>query len=241
VAKSSLENVLKSVLSVGNAEQNFAYPPHVFEQHFNIVTSFLIDAFVETYPKYVEVLQPFMISKRIAVTDGYVKFPSDYRNLLGAPSINVKPGGGDCSDNNPIIIDTKSEFKTANLKSGCKSYPIEIVDKGQWDARTTSEYAFPTYENPIGLYKDENKLKVCPYDLATVEILYVKNEKQYRYGYITQPDDTFIYNVATSVESEWNDAASKWLVKGCLALYAAYSQNKELKDYSLVLNQAGLF
>lgn len=237
--KASLPNILQAVLSVGNSEQNAAYPPYVFDNHYNIVTFFLLDGLAATYPAGVDILKPFIQSNRIPVTAGYIQLPEQYRNLLGAPSINVNPKGQDCND--PIIIDTEAEFKTANRKAGCKTYPIEIVDKNTWDNRTTSGYAFPTYENAIGMFIGNNRIKVCPYDLASVEVTYVKKEKLYRYGYIMQPDDTFIYNEATSIPTEWDTAASSLLFRGTLALYAAYAKDNSLSDYSQVLNKLGLF
>lgn len=237
--KSSLQNILQSVLSVAQSEQNFAYPPYIFDNHYNIVTSFILDGLSKIYPSMLDIILPFIQSKKIPVTNGYVKLPEEYRNLLGAPSITVNPAGKDCSDT--IIIDTASEFKTANLKAGCKTYPIQIVSKEEWDDRTTSGYAFPTYSNPIGMFIGEKKIKVCPYDLAVVEVTYVKKEQLYRYGYIIQPDDTFIYNEATSVPSEWDTQAAAMLFKGCLSLYAAYSRDNSTSDYSTLLNNAGLF
>lgn len=236
--KSSLENVLKSVLSVGNAEQNFAYAPYVFDNHFNIVTSFMLDQFAIHYPRYQDAFLTFIEKKAIPVTDGYVKLPDEYRNLLGAPSISVNPDQSDCSD--PVIIDTKSEFKTANLKGGCKTYPIEIVDKRTWDDRTTSTYAYPTYKRPIGIFEGR-KIKVCPYDLTKVHVMFIRKEKICRYGYITQPDDTYIYDAATSVESEWTEAAFELLFKGVSSLYAAYSRDNTLIEWNALLLKAGLF
>jgi len=237
--KSSLQNILQSVLSIGNAEQNFAYPPYQFDNHYNIVTSFVLDGLSKIYPSSVDILLPFIQSKKIPVTNGYVQLPDEYRNLLGAPSINVNPAGKDCSDT--IVIDTAAEFKTANLKGGCKTYPIQIVSKAEWDDRTTSGYAFPTYENPIGMFIGEKRIKVCPYDLAVVEVTFAKKEEKYRYGYIVQPDDTFIYDPTTSVPTQWDTPASALLFKGCLALYAAYAKDNQLSDYSQILNGAGLF
>lgn len=236
--KSSLENVLKAVLSVGNAEQNFAYAPYVFDNHFNIVTSFMLDQFAIHYPRHQDAFLPFIVKKSIPVTDGHVILPDDYRNILGVPSISITPDKKDCSD--PVIIDTKSEFKTANLKAGCKTYPVEIVDKRTWDARTTSSYAYPTYEKPIGIFEGR-KIKVCPYDLSRVQLLYIKKENIYRYGYITQPDDTYLYDQATSVESEWTEAAFELLFKGVSSLYAAYSRDNALVEWNALLSKAGLF
>lgn len=238
--KSGLENVLKSILSVANAEQNFAYAPNVFETHYNIVTSFLLDNLAIVYPQFVDAVLPFIKSQNIPVINGYVDLPADYRNLLGAPSITVRPDGGDCSSQ-AVIIDTDAEFKAAQLKSGCKTYSIEMVDKGQWDARTTSEYAFPTHKNPIGLWDGGRRFKVCPYDLAYVKVTYLKKEQIYRYGYITQPDDTFIFDPVTSIDGEWDEAAFELLFKGIFALYSTYSRDQTIMEYSQLLNKAGLF
>lgn len=236
--KSSLENVLKSVLSVGNAEQNFAYAPYVFDNHFNIVTSFMLDQFAIHYPRYQDAFLPFIKKEVIPVINGYVELPEEYRNLLGVPSISVNKDKKDCSD--PIIIDTKSEFKTANLKAGCQTYPVEIVDKRTWDYRTTSAYAYPTYENPIGIFEGR-KIKVCPFDLARVQVLFIRKEKIYRYGYIIQPDDTYLYDSATSEESEWTEVAFELLFKGVSSLYAAYSRDNALIEWNAILSKAGLF
>lgn len=236
--KSSLNYILQSVLSVGNKEQNFAYAPLIYTQHFNIVTSFIIDKCIEAYPNYLDVLRPFVITKKIPITNGAVVLPDNYRNILGAPSINAKPSG-ECKDADTPV--TATSFKLKTLQGGCKSRPIKILDEQQWDYRTTSGYKYPTYENPIGCMFGSDSFKVCPFDLSTVELRYVKIEKQYYFNYTLQPDDTYIFNPTGSAESEWTDAASEYLVKGVLALYSAYLRDNQLSQFSAVLNQAGIF
>lgn len=233
--KSGLDNVLQSVLSVGNKEANQNYPPSIFSRHFNAVTSFLLDKLVELYPYKSDLLLPFLRTLKNPITNGGVPLPGDYRNYLSF-SISVKPDGSDCSD----VPTTATSFKIAGLKSGCKTVPIEILSRKEWDYRTTSTYAFPTIENPIGVFK-EGQLKVCPYDLAKCEINYVKKENLYSYGYVLQPDDTYIFNVATSVESEWSDNAFQPLFKGVLALYSAYLRDNQLTEFSGILNEKSLF
>lgn len=238
--KASLQNILQQVLAVGNQDQNFGYPPNIYASHYNITTSYLIDVLAKIYPVHCDVLLPLINVVKIQVKDGHIQLPEEYRNILGAPSISVKKDGSDCSDNNPVVIDTASEFKTAILKSGCKTVPITILDKSQWDYRTTSTYAYPTIDNPIGLYVADRKIKVCPYDLANVEVMFVKKEPVAKYGYLMNPDDTFIFDPATSQEVGWGEAAAEFLFKGVLSLYAAYSRDKELTDYTTVLKQIGL-
>lgn len=244
--KSSLENLVKAVLAVGNQDQNLFYPPHIIDQHINITTSLLIDRLSKTYPVNVDMLQPFIKSFKTPVKKGYVELQDDYRNLLGAPSINVRDDGSDCSDN-PVIIDTEREFELEKLKSGCKSRPIDIVDKAQWDYRTTSNYDYPTYKNPIGMFVGvvqgmgtKKQMKVCPYDLKFVEVTYVRSEKKYRYGYTLNPDDTFIFDPLTSEDTEWGDAAFSKLFSAMLALYSAYSRDNMLSDWGQILINQGI-
>lgn len=163
--------------------------------------------------------------------------PDDYRNLLGSPSINVRPDGKDCGASAP---DNAMEFKQAQLRGGCKSYPIEIVSAETWDDLTTSTYGFPTYTKPIGKFVEGNKIKVCPYDLGSAEITYVVKESEYVVGYIMQPDDTYIIDSVTTTEFEWEEPAFKYLFKGVLALYSAYSRDNTIMDYSQVLNKEGV-
>lgn len=231
--------MLKSVLSVGNQEQNFFYPPRIFSDQFNTVTSLLLSALVKTYPVGIDMIRPFLIRKRAAVKNGYVELEDNYRNFLSAGINAKKDGTGECGEKE-VVIDTEQEFKLSGLKSDCKSVAIEFVSNKEWDYRTSSTYKFPTYETPIGCFLDANKFKVCPYDLATVDVRYVRQENVYRYGYITQPDDTYIFDKSTTVESEWTSAAFDKIFPAMVSLYAAYSRDPSLTDWSRVLHNEGI-
>jgi hypothetical protein len=235
--KGSLNYVLQSVLSIGNKEPNMQYPPSVFSSHFNIVTSFLLDKGIEAYPKSLDVLRPFVLSKKVNTQNGYVILPAEYRNMLGVPSISAKKdGSGEC--NEPI---NKNSFEAEQNRSGCNTVAIEMLPQNEWDERTQSTYAKPSYKKPIGCFFGADRFKVCPYDIGSVEVRFVRKENVYVYGYTMQPDDTYIFNAATSAESEWGNAASEFLVKGVYALYAAYLRDDTSMTYSRILNEAGLF
>lgn len=238
--RSSLENMLRSLVDVGNKEQNQQIPPRVFDSIYNITTSFAKSSLVKAYPVGLDILRPFMRSKVIHVEKGLVKLPPDYRDMLGRPSISArKEGNSECAE--VTKIEDANEFRLANLKSGCESRPIDMLTQDEWDDRTTSEYAYPTYWDPIGCFFDATTFRVCPFDIAQVSVRYVVDEKLYRYGYINQPDDTYIYDKQTSVESEWGDNAFPALFKGCLALYSMYLRDPLLTNGSQILNQIGLF
>ena len=56
-----------------------------------------------------------------------------------------------------------------------------------------------------------------------------------------QPDDTFLFDEDTSVETEFETAAAEYLFKGCLALYSGYAKDPSLTDFTTLLKQTGLF
>lgn len=238
--RASLKNVLKNLVDVGNKEQNQQLPPRVFDSLYNITSSFGRSALIKSYPLGSDILLPFIKTKVIPAIKGYVTLPPDYRDMLGRPAITAKKNKtGECAEETKI--ENEDEFNLAVLKNGCESRPIDMVTQNEWDYRTTSKYKFPTYWNPIGCFFDANKFKVCPYDIGMVSVRYVVDEKIYMYGYINQPDDTYIYDPNTSIESEWNDNAFPFLFKGCLALYADYLRDNQLANASQILNQIGLF
>lgn len=231
----SLDNMLKSVLGVGNAEQNQSYPPNIYSSHFNVVTSLLINKLVDIYPINLDMLKPFMVKKQVIVTNGYVELTDDYRNLLGAGISAKNDNTGEC-DTTP----TGNDFNVGILKAGCTTRPIEFLTTKEWDYRTTSGYKFPTYWNPIGCFFESNKFKVCPYDLKSVEIRYVRKEAIVSYGYIMQPDDTFIFDPSNSVESELTSAAFAPLFNALSHLYAAYTRDPDLTNYAMILTEKGI-
>lgn len=235
----TLQNILQDVLAVGNNEANSSYPPSIYSAHFATVTSFLITRMVELYPSnptIVDVINPFIKISVQPVKDGYIELPEDYRNILGNPTINVNPDGKDCEQGNYQPIN-EANFNKKVLQAGCRKIDIVIVPKSEFADRTTSTYAFPTYNDPIGYFAAPNKIKVCPYDLAKVELTYVRKELIPNASYIIQPDDTYLLNPSSPdyVESEWENSAYSMVFKGVLALYSAYMRDPELKDWSQII------
>lgn len=240
--KVKLDSMLRSVLSVANEEQNFFYSPVIYEAQFNVATGLLLSKLARLYPTeqwVIDAIEPFVEKTIIPVTEGYIQLPDNYRNLLGSPQITVKKDkSGECSD--PLIIDTEREFKLANLKGKCEKRPIVIVSESEFAYLTTSTYNYPTYWNPIGYFSGQKQITVCPFDIGKVEVLYARQEKQYVYNYILQPDDTFLFNPDGSVESEWTNAAFTPLFNALVCLYSAYAKDGELQNWSMLLTQHGI-
>lgn len=232
--KVSLNNLLQSVLSIGNTGQSSFYPPFIYETQYNIVSGLLLSKLAQNYPADLDMLLPFIVDKPTPVSNGYVILPDDYRNWLSA-SINIKPEGAGCEG----IVVNANIFKTANLKAGCQTRPIDILEQKEWDYRTTSSYAFPTYANPIGCFFG-NKLKVCPYDIAKVDIRYVRKENYYVFGYLEQPDGTYIYDTKTSIETEWTSAAFAPFFNAMSSLFSAYVRDGVILDWSKWLHEKGI-
>lgn len=233
---STLENIVKSILGVGNKEANQQWPPYIIDAQFNTVTGFLISRLVESYPIGQDILRPFIKTEKIPAKNGYVTLPEDYRNKLGAGISVKKDSSGECDE-----IQTAQTFKSDELKGGCKSKFIEFLPESEWDDRTSSTYKFPTFDAPIACFFGADKFKVCPYNIGVVELRYVRKEKQVKYGYILQPDDTFIYDVNTSEESEWENASFDKLFTGMFVLYSAYLRDNTLMDWSVLLKEKKIF
>lgn len=237
VSSVSLQNMLNSVLGVFNVEQSMAYSPKIYEAHYNTVTSLLLSKLAKTYPdsqESIDMIDPFVEQQLLVVKDGYISLPGNYRNMLGSPMIAAKgDNSGECSD----LPVTATDFKVGVQKSKCKQNPLTIVPESEWADKTRSTYDFPTYENPIGYFSGKKQIKVCPYDISRVLVTYARKEKQIVVGYIMQPDDTFLIDTSTSIGPEWTDAVYPIIFKALCALYAAYSRDRDLAEWSQVLIQ----
>lgn len=233
--------MLQSVLSVANAEQNMAFPPLIYQNIYNAASSLVLSKLIAefpTSPQNVDMLYPFMTTAKIPITNGYVQLPPDYRNLLGNPSISVKPDGSDC-DGTDGDITNAAQFQAANNKAGCKSAPVVIVNQSEWDKLTVSTYRYPTYDDPIGVMFGQNRIKVCPYDITKVELRYAIQEDTYVYGYIMQPDDTYVFDPTTTVDSIWGSNAFDRLFPLITFLYSEYTRDNSLRDFTSLLAQRG--
>src|SRR6185312_7799408 len=185
VNTSSLDNVLKRVLAVANQGQNTYYSPYIYTQHRNVIESLLLSELVKSYPANNDVIAqitPFVKIAIIPVTDGYIQLPDGtgkdpaYRNILGAPMIFSNPNDtSECGA--PIEPLTPENFKIGILKSGCKLNPVNIVPQSEFAYRLKSSYDFPTFENPIGYFMDANKIKICPFALTKIAVMYAKKER----------------------------------------------------------------
>lgn len=242
-----MDDIVKKVLSVGNKEQNQHWPPHIISEQFNTVSNFIIDRCVELFPGnngIVDIIKPFLIKKQVAVVGGIIPFPENYRNLLGAAITVTKDLKSLCSDaaeyKNDPLKKTVAQMEREKTTGNCISNIVTMVDQDEWDERTTSNYKKPTYKKPIGCIFEGEGIRVCPYDIGHVELRYVREPKEYRYGYTQLPDDTFVFDPTVSEESEWNKTATAYLFKGMSSLYSIYLRDTEMRNWNTELKNIGL-
>jgi len=241
--KSSLQNILQAVLATVQQSQNFFYSPQVYTQHRNIIESLLLTELIKSYPENNEVIDqisPFVEIEIIPVTDGYIQLPDDYRNILGTPMIFANPTNtGECGQplDEPL---TPTNFKLGILKSGCRLNSVRIFPQTEVSYILKSTYDFPTHESPIGWYIDSNKIKVCPFDLTKVAVMYARNETLLNYGYIPQPDDTYIYDPTTTIDTQFGSNCFDKIYNATLFLYSAYAKNPDMQNFSLLLKERGI-
>lgn len=230
-------NLLKSLTAVGNFEQNMFYPPFVFQAHVNTITSLLISELVKIFPKSpsaLDMLNPFIKIAMIPATNGFIQLPSDYRDILGTPMIFANPDStGECGGQIEPL--TAQNFKTGILKAGCKLNAVTVVPQAEFGDLTTSTYNAPTYDQPIAYFSGSNQLRICPYDLTKVAVMYARQETPYIMGYIMNPDDTYFIDPTTTTDTEWTSAAYTPIFNALVALYSAWSRDNEIVNWSQVL------
>jgi hypothetical protein len=240
-SKSGFQNLVTSLISVSNQDQNFFIPPWIISAIVNTATSFLIDKCVELYPTnstLIDIIDPYVSVACLPPSGGLIILPSNYRNILGAPSVIVNKGC-ECAEIT-VPISTPQQFLTATLKGGCSRRPITIVAQSEFDYLTTSSYKAPDYWNPIGYFTGQKQIRVCPADLSKVYLLYVQQEQVYTAGYIMNPDDTWVLDQNTTVDTLWGNAAFQPLFKALNHLYGAYSRDKQFSDWASLLSQLSI-
>lgn len=239
--KVSLDGMLKAVLGIFNIPQNSSLPPSIYSSMYNATTSMILSHAAKIFPNsssVLDIIDPLVERTIVPVKSGKLLFPESYRNILGSPQISAKKdGSSECGKN----LITTQEFNSAVQKSGCEKRPIVEVKQTEFAYKTTSSYDAPDYYNPIGYRAGKREMVVCPADISSAEIMYIRNEKTYVYGYKMNPDDTYYFDPETSVESEFENAAFEPLFKGICACYAAWSRDRELIDWSRILNNENLF
>ena len=135
-----MDTILKMVLASGNKEQNQHYPPHIFQQHFNLATSWLIDEIVRLFPKsqeLVDLLRPFLETRDAHVKNGIIEFPEGYRHLLGvgcfvaddfkSPCGCDEAKSGNCGEfKNDPLAPVEVDVKVRVAKKRCISRPVTM-------------------------------------------------------------------------------------------------------------------
>jgi hypothetical protein len=244
----TMDSILRKVLSQANADQNQSYPPRIYEEHFNIVSKFLIGDVAKSYPgndAIVKLGMPFTKVKDIPVINGTFELPKDHWKTLGI-TIFV-------SDDFSEACDYKEELTDQNvldqkLKKRSKPQPVDEVDQYEFKRLINHSYKAPTLEKPIAALFGTSANEAKPvYNIGPnsgipmVQLSYLVEPKEYVYGYTMNPDDTYQYDASKGVESEWNENATEYLFKGVNILYSAYVRDNEQREWAQILKQTGLY
>lgn len=234
-------------MAQANADQNQHYPPSVFTEHFNLATSWLIDEIMKVFPgeqHIVDLVKPFMETKDVIVKYGKIAFPENYRHYTGMAIFTTTDFKNPCGCDEVKQDENKSDEEIVGEKKAkriCISQDVKLVDIDSWNNLTTHPYKKPTYQKPIACIFQGDGIKICPFDIPSVEIRYIRQPKIYKYGYTPMPDDSYQVNPATTIESEWQDNAMSYLFRAINTLYSGYVRDPEQRDLALQLTKIGLF
>lgn len=244
----TLDSVLRKVMAQANADQNQHYPPSIFTEHFNLATSWLIDEIIKVFPgeqHIVDLVKPFMEVQDVIVKNGKIAFPPNYRHYTGMgifTTTDFKSPCG-CDEAKEEESDQTNEGLVGEKKAKriCVSQDVKLVDIDSWNNLTTHPYKKPTYAKPIACIFQGDGIKICPFDIPSVEIRYIRQPKTYNYGYKMLPDDSYQVDKDTTTESEWEDNAMSYLFRAINTLYSGYVRDPEQRDLALQLTKIGLF
>jgi hypothetical protein len=240
----SLQSLLNALLGVALQEQNMQIPPFIFSSWINTITPLLISALVKSYPsnpQVLDMLDPFVKFEPLPCKNGYITLPDDYRNIIGSPYILIN-GDKDGVCGKDEKIETQAQFQAAINRGRCLATPIDIIPESEFAVRTSSTYKYPDLEFPVGYFAGQRQIKICPYDLSRVFLLYARNEKTVNMTYIMQPDDTYLLDPSNIYfqDTEWTSAAFEPIFKALTSLYSAYSRDQELFNWTEFLIVKGI-
>lgn len=256
----TLEDIYRDVLEVANKDQNSHYPPRTLTQHVNFATNALIDQCAKMYPTnnaVISILKPFLKQEELNVVNGKVSFPKGYREFLsmgvyvrdekiGEKKITACTNTGyktcetDIAQNDPSAPTVKQQELKA-LARTCRSNPVNQKTVTEWDIATGHKYKAPTIDNPICCIFEGDGITIAPYNVEQIVLRYVKNPKEYNYGYVELPDGTFQFSNTGTVQSEWEQTAREYLNKIMMYLYSTFARDTELNQANLQTLIRGFF
>lgn len=259
----TLQDALRDVLEIANKDQNQHYPIRVFNQHFNLITSALLDELVKLYPtnnSIVSVMEPFIETLEIKVVNGSIELPKNFRNFLSMgvyvrDEEKSEPGKESpitpCCNNglkvceiemeNDPTAPTVEDVKLKALARTCRSNPVLLKTLNDWDIATGHSYKKPTIENPICCQFGKRSISIAPYNVEQVVLRYVRSPKKYAFGYESLPDGTYQFTNTGTVESEWDETARQYLHKGMSTLYSIFARDGEMNEGNLQIKKIGFF
>lgn len=244
-----MDRSYRAVLSQANAEQNQHYPVSVFNAHYNLVSSWLMDELVKVYPEnrsVVDLLRPFFSKCLVSVKFGVIELPGDYRHFTGgAVYLEAKNKIPTCCEIGlgEDGVPSADELKQMQVDKKAVAQDLEVVDVDEYNDLTTHSFKEPTLIDPIGCDFEGENIKVLPNDIPFVELRYIRIPKTYVYGYSMNPDESYTYDptMPGAVESEWGSNAEAYLFKGLYTLYSIFARDGELRDGGQELKKIGLF
>jgi hypothetical protein len=249
------QRILNGVCSIINKEQNQHYPYHIYNEHINIASSYILNKVSEYYGRnqsMIEIARPFFGREIIKVNGGIGNIKSDHRYMLSLGIATNDSRSEKCNCTNDEIdelikhCDPDNPLYKPNAivnKENCNYKEVEILVADEFYNQSGASYNPPTYRNPIALLVEKNKIKVCPKEVTHIEMMYLKDPIQYCVGYKTMPDDTWQIDEASPLhkESEWEIVAEDKLVMLMVGLYSIYSQDRETRIGIAEINSLKIF
>lgn len=236
----TMDSTLRKVLSQANADQNQSYPPRVFSEHFNIVSDFILDEVNRLFPtnrSVKDIASPFLRVLDVKVINGVITIPADAKHVLGLTIFIDLTKNSACEKPEGYSQD---DIDKSRLSKRIESQDVIFKEQFEYNKLTSSRYKKPKLSKPICCKFKDKEIRISPYNVPMVEMSYLVEPKKYRYGYKMNADDTYYWDPAATIESEWETTAASYLFKGVNVLYANYVRDQEQVSGAQALKQIGL-
>lgn len=152
------------------------------------------------------------------------------------------------SDVIPLTIDSTGKatiptdlFQTVALTKTINGIESEItrVEQDRVANNLTSYYDAPDTNFPI--YSQlKTKFQFYPKNLATANLIYLKQPADMVWGYTTSGSGRPVYNSATSVQPEWKDMDMNEIIYLALSYIGVNLKDPEVAQFANVKTQTGL-
>lgn len=228
-------DIWQKLMSLCNVQQGGQIRPQTdFQNWYNAVNTMLFHAKCSKFQlgqQVTDELSPFLTTKAVLVTAGYVVLPADYAYLADVRIIRQKDENVCNSLQQLPIIDgtgKSRKFVDPDYAKMVQAYAgmnlvektVNVIDNQQWGDCLNHARKGPTWNNPKAT-QNEGGFKIAPVGIQAVVLDYFHTPRNAIFAYTVGSGDIVQYNSAGSTQLEWTSVIENEFLAELQKKYAA--------------------